>query len=78
MRSVHTGVIMLALAIGLLFLQRLEIWNSEARAFVVFMGVIVLALGVGFLVSAAVSWRLGTSLGVMEDEWTVPRDTQAR
>ena len=78
MRSVHTGTIMLALSIGLLFLQRLDLWNSEARAFVVFMGVIVLALGVGFLVSAAVSWRLGTSLGVMEDEWTLPRDTQAR
>ena len=78
MRSVHTGTIMLALSIGLLFLQRLEIWNGEARAFVVFMGVIVLALGVGFLVSAGLSWRLGRSLGVMDDEWTPPRDVQSR
>jgi len=78
MRSVHTGVIMLTLSIGLLFLQRMDIWNSEARAFVVFMGVIVLALAVGFLVSAALSWRLGRSLGVMDDEWTQPRDVQSR
>jgi hypothetical protein len=78
MRSVHTGTIMLALSIGLLFLQRLDLWNSEARAFVVFMGVIVLALGVGFLVSAGLSWRLGRSLGVMDDEWTSPRDVQSR
>jgi hypothetical protein len=78
MRSVHTGTIMLALSIGLLFLQRLDLWNSEARAFVVFMGVIVLALGVGFLVSAGLSWRLGRSLGVMDDEWTPPRDVQSR
>lgn len=78
MRSVHTGTIMLALSIGLLFLQRLDLWNSEARAFVVFMGVIVLALGVGFLVSAGLSWRLGRSLGVMDDEWNPPRDVQSR
>ena len=78
MRSIHTGTIMLALSIGLLFLQRLDFWNSEARAFVVFMGVIVLALAVGFLVSAALSWRLGKSLGVMDDDWTLPQDSQSR
>jgi len=75
MRSVHTGTIMLALSIGLLFLQRLEVWNSEARAAVTFFGVIVLALGVGFVVSAALSWRLGKSLHVMDDEWTPPQGT---
>ena len=78
MRSVHTGTIMLALSIGLLFLQRLEVWNSEARAAVTFFGVIVFTLGVGFLVSAGLSWRLGRSLGVMDDEWTPPRDVQSR
>ena len=75
MRSVHTGTIMLALSIGLLFLQRLEVWNSEARAAVTFFGVIVFTLGVGFLVSAALSWRLGKSLHVMDDEWTPPQGT---
>jgi hypothetical protein len=78
MRSVHTGTIMLTLSIGLLFLQRMDLWNSEARAFVMFMGVIVLALAVGFLVSAVLSWKLGTSLGVMNEEWAPPRETPSR
>jgi hypothetical protein len=43
-----------------------------------FLSVILVSLAVGFLVSAAVSWRLGRSLGVMDDEWAPSREVQSK
>ena len=65
LRSIHTGVIMLALSIGLLSLTSVSIWGYEGRAFLLLVGVVVLSLAIGFLLSAGVSWRVGRSLGVM-------------
>jgi hypothetical protein len=68
LRSVHTGVIMLTLSIGLLSLTSLTAWGTEGRTFVLVTGVIVLSLSVGFLLSAGASWRLARSLGLMESD----------
>jgi hypothetical protein len=80
MRSVHTGTIMLALGIGLLTVSRASFFDtsSEASAFVTFFAVVVVALAIGYLVSAVVSWWLGRSLGVMDEEWAPTRDSQSR
>jgi hypothetical protein len=78
MRSMHTGVIMLALSIGLLSLTSVGIWGAEGRAFVLVLGVIVLSLAIGFLLSAGVSWRLARALGVMQNEPSELRGAQAR
>jgi hypothetical protein len=66
MRSVHTGVIMLALGVGLLSLTNVGVLAVEGRTFMLVVGVIVLALSIGFLLSAVASWRIAHALGVME------------
>jgi hypothetical protein len=78
MRSVHTGIVMLALGLGLSTLRGLLVFDSEAGAFVTFVAVVCVALALGFLASGAVSWWLGRSLGVMEDEWTPAGDRRSR
>jgi hypothetical protein len=67
MRSVHTGLIMLALSVGLLSLSALDLGSVEGRTFFLVCGVIVLSLAVGFLLSAAASLRLARTMGVMDD-----------
>ena len=78
LRSVHTGVIMLAAGLGLMTIRRAAFFNSEGIAFMTFLSVILVSLAVGFLVSAGVSWRLGRSLGVMDDEWAPSREVQSK
>lgn len=78
LRSVHTGTIMLALGIGLLTIRRASFFSIEASGFVTFFAVVVVALAIGFLVSAAVSWWLGRSLGVMDEEWAPTREAGSR
>ena len=78
LRSVHTGIIMLAVGIGLMTIRRASFFGNDAIAFVTFFAVLLVALAVGFLVSAAVSWRLGRSLGVMDDEWAPSGEVQSK
>jgi hypothetical protein len=68
MRSVHTGIVMLALGVGFLFLGRIVVFNSEGRAFVVAMGILLLSLAIGFILSAGASWRLASSMGLMKPD----------
>jgi len=68
MRSVHTGIVMFALGVGFSLLSRMGLWNTEGRGFLVAMGVLLVALAVGFLVSAFASWRLAQSMGLMKAE----------
>jgi hypothetical protein len=66
LRSLHVGVIMLTLGLGLLLLTRLDFWGYEGRAFLVLSGVIVESLAIGYLLSAGLSWRLSRSIGLVK------------
>ena len=64
MRSTHRGIILVIVAAGCLFLS----WyfrNSGENPLLV-IGVILLCLGVGFLLSAVASQRLSRTLGLTE------------
>ena len=61
-RAVQTGLVLVALGLGLIFLS----WNfkgqfPEARTFTI-SGVIALSLGVGFLLSGGASHRLAAGM----------------
>ena len=62
LRSVRTGVILSVAGLGGLLLSRLS--GLDQRAFII-IGITALALGIGFLVSAAVSYRLSKSWGLL-------------
>jgi hypothetical protein len=68
MRSVHTGIVMFALGVGFSLLSRMGVWNTEGRSFLVAMGVLLVALALGFLLSAFASWRLAQTMGLMKGE----------
>jgi hypothetical protein len=59
LRSTHRGIILAILSIGCLGLTRVYGWDNNPLLVV---GVILLCLGIGFLVSAAVSHRLSQTL----------------
>jgi len=59
LRSTHRGIILSIMAIGCLGLTRVYGWDGNPLLVV---GVILLCLGLGFLVSAAVSHRLSRTL----------------
>lgn len=70
MRATHVGVILTVLGGGLILVG----WGATPKdegAFTV-LGVIVLSLGIGFLLSSAASYRLARMLGVL-DEDAAPR-----
>jgi hypothetical protein len=66
LRAVHVGVILAVLGIGLATVGFM-IGPTDEGAFTV-LGVIVLSLGVGYLLSSAASYRLARSLGVLEEQ----------
>jgi hypothetical protein len=64
LRSTHRGIVLVIVGAGCLFLS----WyyrNSGENPLLV-IGVILLCLGIGFLLSAAVSQRLSRALGVTQ------------
>lgn len=64
LRSTHRGIILVIVAVGCLFLN----WhyrNSGENPLLV-IGVVLLCLGTGFLISAAVSHRLSKALGAAQ------------
>mgnify|MGYP001570659886 CR=1 FL=1 len=63
LRAVQTGVILTLLGLGFLTLGGL--FSFDDHAFTV-LGVIVLSLGVGFLLSSAASYRLARALGLLD------------
>ncbi len=65
LRSLHTGVIMFTLGLGLLLLSRLDLWGPEGYAFLLLTGVVVESLAIGFLLSAGLSWRLSRAIGLV-------------
>jgi hypothetical protein len=68
LRSVHTGIVMFALGLGFTLLSRMALWNTEGRGFLVASGVLLVALAVGFLLSAFASWRLAQTMGLVKPE----------
>ena len=62
--SVQIGIVMLALALGLLFVSGNTV--EEAKQFFFIFGCLALALGAGFTVSAAASYVLSRKLGLFD------------
>jgi type II secretory pathway component PulF len=65
LRSTHRGIVLVIVAAGCLFLN----WyyrNSMGDNPLLVIGVILLCLGIGFLISAAVSQRLSRTLGLAQ------------
>jgi Flp pilus assembly protein TadB len=63
LRSTHRGIILVVVAIGCLVLTRVYGWDNNPLLVV---GVILLCLGIGFLISAAVSHRLSRTLDLAQ------------
>jgi hypothetical protein len=64
LRSTHRGIVLVIVSAGCLFLSWYYRFSGENPLLVI--GVILLCLGVGFLLSAAVSHRLSRILGLTE------------
>ncbi|MGA2589332.1 MAG: hypothetical protein ABSH32_05420 [Bryobacteraceae bacterium] len=63
LRSTHRGIVLVVVAIGCLALTMPYGWRNNP---LLVIGVILLCLGIGFLISAGVSQRLAKTLGLME------------
>jgi hypothetical protein len=61
--SVQTGIVLLSLGLGLLYLARSSglSYHDEFRV----VGTIGLSLGIGFMLSAGISYRLSRALGLL-------------
>jgi succinate dehydrogenase hydrophobic anchor subunit len=66
----QTGIIMVLLGIGLLLLRHTE---PDMKTPMLFFGTVVLMPGIGFIISAGVSWFLASRLGLMPSETTQNR-----
>lgn len=64
LRSTHRGIILVIVAAGCLFLS--WYYRDAGENPLLVIGVILLCLGIGFLVSAGVSHRLAKSLGLAQ------------
>jgi hypothetical protein len=63
----QTGIVMVLLGIGLLLLRHTE---PEMNTPMLFFGTVVLMPGIGFIISAGVSWFLAARLGLMPSDNT--------
>jgi len=70
LRSTHRGIILVVVGTGCLGL--IKAYGSENNPLLV-MGVILFCLGVGFLLSAAVSHRLSRTLGLTGRTGNIPQ-----
>jgi len=64
LRAIRTGAVLVSLGLGLLFVG--EFHRFEGREAITAAGIVSLAVGVGFLVSCGVSYRLARTLGVLD------------
>lgn len=66
LRAVQLGIVLLSVGIGLFLSGRFVGFDDDdARRLFMAFGTIVLSLGIGFVVSAAASYRLASMLGVL-------------
>jgi hypothetical protein len=69
LRACQIGIVLLTLGLGLLAVGRYLTYRYAAfdeYEPLTILGVVALSLGVGFLLSAAVSYRIGRTLGVLD------------
>lgn len=71
LRSTHRGIILVIVAIGCLFLNWYYRYSGDNPLLVI--GVVLLCLGIGFLISAAVSQRLSRALGLAQRSGNTPQ-----
>jgi hypothetical protein len=64
LRTIQTGVVLLSLGAGLVLVSR--VWQNEESLAI--MGVIGLSIGGGLLASALASYRVGKTLGLLENK----------
>jgi len=66
LRSIQTGLTLLVVGLGLLFLHGRvsQSWSEDTLVF----GVLAFAIGIGFLLSAGVSYWLSKSWGLLDKE----------
>jgi hypothetical protein len=70
LRSIHRGIILVVVGAGCLGLIKAYGWDNNP---LLVIGVVLLCLGIGFLVSAAVSYRLSRTLGLAQRTGNTPR-----
>ncbi len=63
--SLQTGILLTLAGIALLYLSRTAILGSEGAEGFTLLGTLALALGIGFLISAALAHRLSKAWGLM-------------
>lgn len=64
LRSIHWGLILTFLGIGFLFMTRFDPGGEG----LIFIGIVGLALGLGFLVSSGISYALSKNWGLLDRE----------
>jgi hypothetical protein len=62
-RAVQTGIVMTCLSLGLVYLGRVVSFEGEGLTII---GVVVLSLGVGFLLSAGSAYAISRSAGLLD------------
>jgi hypothetical protein len=73
--AVQTGLVLVSVGIGLLLLAATGGYGSDGRDGFTFLGGMSLAVGLGFLASAAAAWLLSKRWGLIGRE--TPRDLPA-
>lgn len=64
LNAVQAGIVMLVFGLALLFL-RARVAEFDAQQSLLVFGTLILALGIGFIISAAVSYGLSKSFGLL-------------
>ena len=64
--SLQSGIVLGALGAGLIFVSRRRGERRSSRTFLSGVGIVVLMIGVGFAVSAVVSYFLSQRLGLVQ------------
>jgi len=68
LRALQTGLVCVALGLGLFFLMSARNFSTEAQDTLATIATITLSLGTGLLLSAAASYRLSRRLGLLEND----------
>lgn len=64
--GMQSGVLLVAVGSALIFLSQTNYYGSDGRSGFSFLGALSFALGLGFLVSAGLSWALSRRWGLIE------------
>ena len=76
--SLQIGVVLSMMGTGLILLRHGVTMVSDARVIFLVLGVVLLMPGLGFILSAGVTWMLAKRLGLMPDASELPSELKAR